>query len=295
MDDMTVLVAGANGNLGKRFARALHARGLRVRSGMRNPAKDDGSLSSLGEVVRVDLEDPASLRAACEGVQVVVSAVQGGAEVIVDGQGRLLEAAQAEGVSRFVPSDYSLDLFALEPGENWNSDARRTFDQRLMASGQGYTILFDGGFMEVIASPFMQMVDPAAGTLSFWGDGQTPIDLTSMDDTAAFLAEIVCDPATLNRVVQVVGEELSMDGIAQAYQEATGRALTLHSKGSIEEGYAELERLKADGADFLRVLPLMYQLPMVSGKAKLRHVENERYPQVSPTRLAAVLKAQQSA
>jgi len=31
---------------------------------------------------------------------------------------------------------------------------------------------------------------------------------------------------SLNRVVQVVGEELSMDGIAKAYQEATGRALT---------------------------------------------------------------------
>ena len=108
------------------------------------------------------------------------------------------------------------------------------------------------------------------------------------------MAEIVCDPAALNRVVQVVGEELSMDGIAQAYEEATGRALTLHSKGSLEAGYAELERLKADGADLMRVLPLMYQLPMVSGKAELSHVENERYPQVSPTRLAAVLKAQQS-
>jgi hypothetical protein len=44
--------------------------------------------------------------------------------------------------------------------------------------------------MQVIASPFMQMVDSATGTLSFWGDGQTPIDLTSMDDTAAYLAEI---------------------------------------------------------------------------------------------------------
>jgi uncharacterized protein YbjT (DUF2867 family) len=234
------------------------------------------------------------LRAACEGVQIVVSAVQGGPDVIVDGQGRLLEAAQAAGVSRFVPSDYSLDMFALEPGENWNSDSRRTFDQRLMASGLGYTILFIGGFMEVIASPFMQMVDPAAGTLAFWGDGQTPIDLTSMDDTAAFLAEIVCDPATLNRVVQVVGEELSMSGIAQAYQEATGRALTLHSNGSLEQGYAELERLKAEGADFMRVLPLMYQLPMVSGKAKLRNVENARYPQISPTGLADVLRAEQN-
>jgi hypothetical protein len=50
-----------------------------------------------------------------------------------------------------------------------------------------------------------------------------------------------------------------------------------------------------DGGDFWRVLPLTYQRPMVSGKAKLRHVENERYPQVYPTTHAAVLKAQQSA
>ena len=141
-----------------------------------------------------------------------------------------------------------------------------------------------------IASPFMQMIDPAAGTVAFWGDGQTAIDLTSMDDTAAFLAKIVCDPAILNRVVQVVSEELSMSGIAQAYQEATGRALTLHPNGSLEQGHAELGRLKADDADLMRVLPL----PMVSGKAKLRNVENRRYPQITPTRLTHVLRAEQN-
>lgn len=111
---MTVLIAGANGNLGRRIARAMHARGLRVRSGMRDPAKASAELTGAGEVVHADLDDPASLRAACRGVQVVVSAVQGGDEVIVDGQRRLLEAAAAAGMSRFVPSDYSLDLLHAE-------------------------------------------------------------------------------------------------------------------------------------------------------------------------------------
>lgn len=158
-------------------------------------------------------------------------------------------------MARFVPSDYSLDLFALSPGENWNSDDRRTFDQRLIDSGQGYTIVFNGGFMETVASPFMQMVDPVAGTLSFWGDGTTPFDLTSMDDTAAYLAEIVCDPA-------------------------------------LEQGYVELERRKAQGCNPLAVLPLMYQLPMASGRARLAPVDNDRYSQIAPTRLVDVLRNQ---
>lgn len=292
MGDMTVLVAGANGNLGRRIVRAMHQRGLNVRSGVRNPDGAPDSLRALGEVVRADLDDPPSLRTACDDARVVVSAVQGGPEVIVDGQTRLLAAARDAGAERFVPSDYSFDLFALDPGENWNADTRRTFDEHLMAGGHDYTILFNGMFMEAIASPFMRMVDPAAGTLSFWGDGDTPLDLTAMDDTAAYLAEIVCDPATLNRVVQIVGETLTMTGIAQAFQEATGRSLSLHSKGSVEQGYLELERLKAETGDPMRVLPLMYQLPMVSGRARLKDVENHRYPNIHPRRLAEVLRTQ---
>lgn len=292
MSDLTVLVAGANGNLGTRIARAMHARGRRVRCGMRNPGNDTGTLAALGDVVRADLDDPASLRAACDGADVVVSAVQGGPDVIVDGQRRLLSAARDAGAARFVPSDYSLDLFALASGENWNSDARRTFDDELISSGQGYTILLNGAFMEVIAAPFMRMVDPAAGTMTFWGDGAMPFDLTSMDDTAAYLAEIVGDPNTLNRVVQVVGQRLSVEQIARSYTEATGQPLRLQSRGGIEQGYAELERLKSQTDDPMVLLPLMYQLPMVSGKGRLTAVENDRYPQITPTTLTEVLRAQ---
>ena len=291
MNAETVLVVGAAGKLGRKIARAVQAKGFRPKLGVRDVQGAPADLKGLGDVVRADLTDPESLRMACDGVNIVISAVQGGPDVIVDGQTRLLEAAQATGVTRFVPSDFSLDLFALDEGENWNSDMRRTFDQRLIASGLGYTIFLNGGFMEAMLSPYIGMVDREAGTLSFWGDGATAIDMTSMDDVAAYLAEVIGDPATLNEVVRIAGDALTMPQIAAAFERATGQTLTLSSHGSIEEGYAQLEKLKAEHADIMRILPFMYQLPMMSGKAKLRHVANARYPGVTPTRLVDFLRS----
>jgi hypothetical protein len=77
-----------------------------------------------------------------------------------------------------------------------------------------------------------------------------------------------------------------------AFEAATGQKLKLVSRGAIEAGYAELERLKRERAEPMRLLPLMYQLPMVSGRAKLHHVENARYPDLERTTLAAFLKSQ---
>ena len=111
-----------------------------------------------------------------------------------------------------------------------------------------------------------------------------------MDDAASYVAAAVLDPETLNRTVEVASEQLSMKEIGAAYEAATGQHLRLVSRGPLAAGYAELERLKTARAEITQLLPLMYQLPMVSGKAKLRHVENARYPDVHPTTLAAFIK-----
>ncbi len=42
-------------------------------------------------------------------------------------QGKVLDAAVAAGVPRFIPSDYSLDFTKTRPGENRNLDLRRRF------------------------------------------------------------------------------------------------------------------------------------------------------------------------
>jgi hypothetical protein len=53
------------------------------------------------------LKDIESLRPAVKGVDTIVSCVQGGPDVIVEGQTNLLKVAVEAGVKRFYPSDYS--------------------------------------------------------------------------------------------------------------------------------------------------------------------------------------------
>jgi hypothetical protein len=67
-----------------------------------------------------DLADPESLARACAGMDVVISAVQGGPEVIVEGQRTLLAAAEAAGVTRMIPSDFSADISRLDFEDNYN-------------------------------------------------------------------------------------------------------------------------------------------------------------------------------
>lgn len=63
-----------------------------------------------------------ALERACDGIDVVVSAVQGMREVIVDVQARLLHAAERAGVKRMIPSDYALDFFKTVAAGNRNLD-----------------------------------------------------------------------------------------------------------------------------------------------------------------------------
>ena len=95
----TVLLAGATGMLGSQIAHHLlnqpEARlRLLVRGG--DAAKKRAALDPLltrgAEIIEGDLADRASLDRATQGVEVIVSAVQGGPDVIIDGQVALAEA-----------------------------------------------------------------------------------------------------------------------------------------------------------------------------------------------------------
>src|SRR5690242_10719482 len=116
---MKILVVGATGNMGSKVVQALVGT-AEVRVTTRKP-ESAAALQALGaEVVTADLSDEPSLARACAGVQVIVSTVQGLRDVIVDGQGRLLHAAERAGVARMIPSDYALDFFKTPEGGNRN-------------------------------------------------------------------------------------------------------------------------------------------------------------------------------
>ena len=67
---MRVLVTGATGFLGRRLATTLVEHGHQVRALVRNPGADDSVIEGA-EVWRGDLRDPATVIAACEGIEVV--------------------------------------------------------------------------------------------------------------------------------------------------------------------------------------------------------------------------------
>ena len=68
-----LLVVGGTGDLGGRVVRRLRAEGQDVRCLVR-PGSEAGGLEELGvQVVRGDLTDPESLRAACVGITTVVA------------------------------------------------------------------------------------------------------------------------------------------------------------------------------------------------------------------------------
>jgi uncharacterized protein YbjT (DUF2867 family) len=296
-DEKTIFVMGAGGDLGHRIVNALLRDQRHVRVGVRggSTSKHAGRLRRWSvegvEVVDVDLTNEDSLLRGCHGVHAVVSAVQGGPETIIDGQARLLKACLKTGVMQFMPSDFSEDFFSIPEGVNPYLDARRTFAQQLEYSAINVTHFLNGGFMEaVFSSP--GLIDKDAGTLAYWGDGEIPLDFTALDDVASYAANVASESPDRSQTRSFAGDRRMVHEIAADYEAATGRALRLVHRGSVEEGYAELCRMKKNGASPMAMLPLQYLLPMMSGEGQLKQLSNDQYPSVKPLSLREFFKQQ---
>ena len=107
----TVLVTGASGFIGKRVARELMLRNVRVRALVRDPAKAADLAAAGAEMAIGDMTDPASLEGAVRGCQAVLHFAGATNDfqprshyerVNVEGTRILAEAALKEGVERFV-------------------------------------------------------------------------------------------------------------------------------------------------------------------------------------------------
>lgn len=147
-----VLVAGASGQLGRHVLDELRRRGYRVRALTRRPER---LAARAEETVRGDLLDPASLRAACEGADVIFSCAgaamnldavrdrRGPLEVDWGGNRNLLAAARGAGVRRFI----YVSVFGGQAMRHLEyTDAHERFVDELAASGMDHTIVRPTGF-----------------------------------------------------------------------------------------------------------------------------------------------------
>ncbi len=231
-----ILVAGATGLVGREICRLLSERGKPVRALVRatsNPQLVDGLKKRGAETVVGDLKDAKSLEAACRNVQTVISTVsstfsrrEGDSIESVDRQGqiRLIDAAKAAGVRRFILISFNHQKL---PASCALSEAKNAAEQQLMRSGMEFTILRPAAFMEVWLSPALGF-DAANGKATIYGSGKNPISWISLFDVAAFAAAGDDNPSARNRIIELGGPDaLSPLEVVGIFEGAIGRKFEL--------------------------------------------------------------------
>ncbi|THF68383.1 NmrA family protein [Deinococcus sp. Arct2-2] len=277
-----IVLAGASGDLGTRIARALVSRGAAVRALIRPnlSAPERIHLTALGvSLAETDPEDVASLAAAMAGASCVVSALNGLHDVILDRQSLLLDAAVSAGVPRFIPSDYSEDFTHTAPGDNRNLDLRREFMGRADRASIQITSILNGAFMDVLGAE-MPIIQPKIRRVLYWISADQPMDFTTKDDVAAYVAAAALDGST-PRFLRIAGETISARELAGVMSEVTGelyRPLYVGGKGMLGLMIRVAKRAAPQPGDpFPAWQGMQYMRDMFTGKGKLTPLDNDRY------------------
>ena len=287
MAEPTIVLAGAAGDLGARIAKALIARGAAVRALVRNEASagERDRLTAMGAAVApADVSDVGSVAAACAGAACVVSALNGLREVIIDRQGVLLDGAVKAGVPRFISSDYSADFTKTRPGDNRNLDLRHEFMARTDAVAARASIkatsILNGAFMDMLGAE-MPIIQPRIHRVLHWGSAGQPLDFTTKDDVAAYVAAAALDDTT-PRILRIAGDSVSARGIATAMTDVTGERYRTLWAGSIGSLGVMIRVAKLVAPQPRAAFPpwqgMQYMRDMFSGRGKLEPLDNDRYP-----------------
>ncbi len=291
----TVILAGATGHLGGSIARYLRQRGATVKALVRpgSGRQKVAALQQLGVIIaEVDFGNVAALTEACRGGSVVVSALSGLREVIVETQTRLLEAAVAAGVPRFIPSDYAIDLFKLPPGTNRNLDLRREFAARLDRAPIRATSILNGMFTDLLTGEAPVILFPFRRVI-YWGNADQPMDFTTLDNTAEYTAAAALDPAT-PRFLCIAGDVQSARDLKESASAASGRRFRLLRLGGLGTLGFLIKFTRTVFPQKGEVFPvwqgMQYLHNMLSGLPKLQPLDNSRYPEIRWTSVEEVLR-----
>jgi uncharacterized protein YbjT (DUF2867 family) len=296
-----VLLAGATGRLGGRIAHHLLEEPdtelrLLVRPESLSDSRKARTISSLVErgavVAHGGVTDRASLEKATKNVDVVISAVQGGPEIIVDGQLALVDAAKMSGVRRVMPADFAGDLFEAPEGGHALLDMRRTVDRVIAAGGIEHVHVLNGFFMDGLLASFFEVYDLEAGTARTWGEGDERFDVTSIEDAARYAARAAVDRQVPSGKFAVTGQRISFDEMTDAIERVTCRRLRRERLGSVADLRAWIadRGKRANGPTATPPFAAIFQLYALTGVTALRDLQNLRYPDIHPESFEAFVR-----
>jgi uncharacterized protein YbjT (DUF2867 family) len=229
------LVAGATGSLGGRIVRILLEGGGRVRALARNPGGAAAALEAAGaEVMLGDLKDPASLRQACRGVDVVISTASATRRnddtpenVDMRGTIHLIDAAREAGVRRFI---FVSTLGAVPDSPVPAFRAKAAAETHLKESGLAYVILQPDAFMDVWFGMLIEGPIASGTPVTLVGESTGRHSFISEADVAQLAARAARRSEPASVTLPLGGPEaITFRDAAKAYEAALGRPLTIRS------------------------------------------------------------------
>jgi uncharacterized protein YbjT (DUF2867 family) len=212
---MTVLVTGGTGFVGPYVVHELRAGDVPVRALVRDASRGTRLANWGAELAAGDVTDPASLPAACEGVDAVVhlvAIIKGRPEdferVMTQGTRNVVAAAQAAGVRRFVlASALGLDERTKDAVPYFA--AKWEMERAVRESGLEHVIFRpsfvfgrDGGVLPTFVrlarfSPVTPIIGPGTQRLQpIW-----------VEDLAQHYARALTEPAAVNRTFELGGPD----------------------------------------------------------------------------------------
>lgn len=236
----TVLVTGATGYIGRRLCSFLEGK-YEVRCVVRDIERAKALLPASAALVRGDMTDEASLKAAASGAWAVVhlaalkSDEKGIVEVNVGGARSLVAACKAGGVRRVVNIGSQASRMARR-GDYGNTKAES--DAILNASGLDVTTLLpsvvygpkDPGVFGKLAR-----VASTAPVVPVIGDGKARYQPVHVDDVCAVIAGCLREPKTVGKTYSVGGPEpITLEGLIDLVAERQGKSpLKVHLPGPV--------------------------------------------------------------
>lgn len=223
-----ILVTGATGKQGGAVARHLLEDGWTIRVLTRSPDKPEAKAleKSGAQIVQGDLDNPASLEQAVNGVYGVFSVQQfwkKGVDVEVKEGMALADAAKKAGVAHFVYS--SVGGAERKTGIPF-FESKAQIENYIKKLNLKWSIVRPVSFMENFLTP--EVLDSIYnGTFPLPLETEMSMQLLAVDDIGAFVTQIFNNPDQyIGKAVELAGDELTGTQMAEVLSKVLGKTIT---------------------------------------------------------------------
>lgn len=239
---------GATGNIGPAVHKALLDGGFEITILSREGSTSTDSLPShpKQQIVKVNFDDVNSITSALQGVEGLVSNVASHALL---SQKKIIDAAVAAGVKRFLPSEFGSDLSVkanqLVPFNKPKVEIQHYLEETSKKHPElTYTLVCNGPFLDwcLMMGLFANLKTREA---TLWDGGETKVTTTTLASVGKAVVGVFRNlEATKNKEIRVADTTVTQKQIINIAKEIDGKEWTTKPGNTAEAYQAGLDELK---------------------------------------------------